>query len=339
MPTVALLGCAHVHTPGFVNMLKQRQLEIKVRYVWDPNPARAARWAPELAAGIIRSPARALKDAEVQAVIICSETHRHKKLVIAAARAKKHIFAEKPLGLGAKDSYAMADAVTEAGVLFQTGYASRGQPALLAVKEHLDAGHFGRITRVRGSMCHGGALGGWFDSKPGNPAEEWCWMADPRLAGCGAFGDLGTHMLDILMWFCGEVAEVTADIRSITGRYGACDETGEALIRFQNGVTGTLAAGWVDVANPVTLLVSGTEGHASVINGQLFLTSKKIPGADGAKPFSPLPPARPAGLALFLDALSTPTLPLVSVRQAAQRVAVMEAMYRASAQRRWIKPK
>ena len=200
MPTVALLGCAHIHTPGFVHTLKQRQPEIKVRYVWDPNAARAARWAPDLAAAIVRHPGRALQDPQVQAVIICSETNRHKKLVIAAARAKKHIFAEKPLGLGARDSYAMAQAVTEAGVLFQTGYAKRGQPAFLAVKEQFEVGNLGRVTRVRGSMCHGGVLDGWFDAKPGNPAEEWCWMADPRRAGCGAFGDLGTHMLDILMW-------------------------------------------------------------------------------------------------------------------------------------------
>ena len=50
-------------------------------------------------------------------MIICSETNRHQELVVAAAKAKKHMFVEKPLGMGAKDSYAMAKAITKAGVL------------------------------------------------------------------------------------------------------------------------------------------------------------------------------------------------------------------------------
>jgi predicted dehydrogenase len=49
----------------------------------------------------------------------------------------------------------------------------------------------GKITRARGSNCHSGSLGGWFD-------KEYRWMADPKIAGVGAFGDLGTHKLDIL---------------------------------------------------------------------------------------------------------------------------------------------
>ena len=58
----------------------------------------------------------------------------------------------------------------------------------------------------------------------------------------------------------------------MTKRYGECDETGEAILEFDNGAIATLAAGWVDVANPVTHLISGTEGHAVVINGQtLFI--------------------------------------------------------------------
>ncbi len=72
-------------------------------------------------------------------------------------------------------------------------------------------------------------------------------MADPEIAGVGAFGDLGTHKLDILMWLLGEIESVTADIKSVTGRYGDCNETGEAMIRFKHGIIGTLAAGWVDM--------------------------------------------------------------------------------------------
>lgn len=337
MPDIALIGCAHIHTPGFVNTLKGRT-DVRVKYVWDPEAPRAAKWAGELGTKAIASAGKALKDPDVKGVVICSQTHLHKKLVAACAAAGKHMFVEKPLGMGAKDSLAMAQTIQDARVMFQTGYFSRSNPAFMFIKEQVDKGTLGRITRVRGSNCHSGSLGGWFDDKA-DLATNWRWMADPKIAGCGAFGDLGTHLLDILMWLMGDVQSVTASIKSITGRYGDTDESGEAMIQFKNGVTGTLAAGWVDVANPVSLLVSGTEGHAAVINGQLFFSCKKVEGADGKQPWTQLPQGLPHAFNLFLDALCGQSVPLVPVQEAAARVVVMEAMYKASKSRKWIELK
>src|SRR5688500_15632322 len=120
-------------------------------------------------------------------------------MVQAATKAKKKfIFVEKPLGMGAKDAYAMADAMHAIGAKFQTGYFVRGGPMVNFIREHIQKGAFGKITRIRGSNCHSGALGGWFDNKPDDHASDWRWMADPKIAGVGAFGDLGTHLLDIM---------------------------------------------------------------------------------------------------------------------------------------------
>ncbi len=173
--------------------------------------------------------------------------------MLAAAAAKKHMFVEKPLGMAAADAYSMAEAVKQAGVLFQTGYFQRGLPFNQFLRAEIAAGHFGQVTRIRLTNCHAGSLKGWFDT-------EWRWMADPAQAGIGGFGDLGTHSLDLLLWMMGEVKDVTASIKVVTGRYGDCDETGEGIINFANGAIGTLAAGWVDVAHPVTHFVSGTQG-------------------------------------------------------------------------------
>ena len=130
-------------------------------------------------------------------------------------------------------------------------------------------------------------------------------MAEPKIAGVGAFGDLGTHSLDIMLWLLGEVSMATGQIDNGTAVYPGCDETGEGLMRFKNGPIGTLAAAWDDLTNPVSLLISGTEGHAVIINGQLFLNSKHIQGADGKQPWTNLPPARPqAGLDAFLNAVA-----------------------------------
>ena len=336
--TLALAGVAHIHTPAFVKLLKGRA-DVKVKSVWDHEAARARKRADDLGCKVVGDVGEIWSDPEIGGVVICSETNRHCELVLSAARAKKHMFVEKPLGMTAGDSRKMADAIERAGLLFTTGYFMRTNPVPLFLKEQIGAGAFGRITRVRGSNCHSAALGGWFDVRPNDPANTWRWMADLKTAGCGAFGDLGTHSLDLLMWMLGDVESVTADIKTVTGHYGDIDECGEALLKFKNGVTGTLGAGWVDVEDPVTLLISGTEGHATVIRNELFFKSAKVEGADGRKPWTKLPEALPLPLNQFVNAMTGKAgQSLVKPREAAARVSVMEAAYSAARQHAWLPP-
>jgi predicted dehydrogenase len=130
---------------------------------------------------------------------------------------------------------------------------------------------------------------------------------------------------------------VTGDIRPVTHRYGDCDETGEALLQFKNGVIGTLAAGWVDLEDPVQLVISGTEGFAVIDKGQLFFRSQKIAGSDGRKLWTDLPPSLPEPLDQFLNAVGgAKDEPLVKPAEAAARVAVMEAIYEGAHDRKWV---
>jgi predicted dehydrogenase len=241
------------------------------------------------------------------------------------------MFVEKPLGITAEGSLAMARAIEEADLLFTTGYFMRMDPKHLFLKEQIAAGSFGKITRAQAWNVHMGSLGGWFDEKPGDPANTWRWMADPKVAGVGAFGDLGTHSLDILMWLLGDVASVSAEIKVVTGRYGDCDEAGTALMRFANGVTGTLTAGWVDIADPVKLIVAGTEGQAVIAGGELRFESKKVEGSKIGQPWTDLPEQPKAPLHQFVDAVAGgDTTHLVTPAEAAARVVVMAAMYEAA---------
>lgn len=329
--TLAFVGCAHIHTPGFIDLLKRRK-DVTVKSVWDHDRARAEKRAAALNAKVTPDLREIWSDPQIEGVVICSETNRHHELVLAAAKAGKHMFAEKPLGITAAESREMAEAIEKAGLFFTTGYFMRTDRKHLFLRQELAKGNFGKVTRARGSNCHGGSLGGWFDT-------EWRWMADPKIAGVGGFGDLGTHKLDILMWLFGDVETATADVRVVTGRYGDCDESGEGLLRFKNGVIATLAAGWVDVADPVQLLISGTEAHATIVDDRLYYKNKKVEGADGIEPFTDLPPAPPPPLIQFVNAVAgQKDQPLVRPREAAARVSVMEAMYKGARERTWITP-
>jgi predicted dehydrogenase len=327
--TMAFVGVAHIHTPGFINLLKTRN-DVRVKTVWDHDAARAEPRARELNAAAAKDVREIWNDSEIAAVVICSETNRHHDLVLAAAKAGKHMFVEKPLGITARESFAMARAIEKANLLFTTGYFMRTDPKHLFLKEEVAQGHFGKVTRARGSNCHSGSLGGWFDT-------EWRWMADPKTAGVGAFGDLGTHKLDILMWMFGDVASATADVKVVTGRYGDCDESGEGLMQFRSGPIGSLAAGWVDIQDPVPLLISGTEGHAVIYDNILYYQSKHVQASSSKEPWTRLPPAPKPPMDQFVDAVAGDlTQPLVKPSEAAARVAVMEAMYKGAREGKWV---
>lgn len=326
---VAFVGVAHIHTSSYLNDVKRRS-DFHIKYIWDHDAARAKQRADETGAQVVSDLNTVWSDPEIAAVVILSETNLHPELVAAAAKAGKHIFAEKPMGITGKESLRMAREIEQAGVLFTTGYFMRADPKHLFLKGEIAKGNFGTITRVRASNCHNGSLGGWFD-------HEWRWMADPKIAGVGAFGDLGTHKLDILMWMFGDISSVTGEIKPVTHRYGDCDETGEAMLQFKNGIIGTLAAGWVDIEDPVQLLISGTQGHAVVFNGELYYRSEKVEGSDAHKPWTNLPPAPPQPMDQFLDAVAgAKDEPLVKPGEAAARVVVMEAIYKAAKHHKWM---
>jgi predicted dehydrogenase len=334
--TVALVGCAHIHVPGFTQLLAARE-DVRVKWAWDEDPARVAKWGAVVSARTAASVAEILADPEVAGVLIASETNRHKELVLAATAAGKHLFVEKPLAGTGAESREMAGAIEAKGLLFTTGYFMRTDPKILFLREQVAKGAFGRVTHAAAWNCHSGSLGGWFDEKPGNVAETWRWMADPKIAGVGAFGDLGTHSLDVLMWLLGPVEKTTAEVRVITGRYGDCDETGTAMLKFKEGVVATLVAGWVDVANPVTLQIAGTEGHAVIFEDQLYFESKKVPGSKLAMPVTGLPPGPKPPLMQWVDAIEGQKgQPLVTPGEAAARVAVMEAAYDSARSGRWV---
>ncbi len=331
MTTVGLLGVAHIHAPGFVKTLGERK-DVRVKRVYDHDAARAKKSADLLPGSTVAASAEEiLGDKEIDTIVCTSETNRHRELLIPAAKAGKHIFTDKPLGISGPDAAEIASAIEKAGVTFSTGYFMRGNPVYQFLRDKVKEGLFGKITRVRGSNCHMGALGGWFDT-------DWRWMADPKVAGCGGFGDLGTHLLDILIWILGDIDAVTATLDKGTARYGDCDELGEALLRFRGGAIGTLAASWDDLADPMTLMISGTEAYAAVIRGELFLTTKKLDGADGKTPWKAgLPEPLPHAFVLFLDAVAgRPSGPLVAPREAAYRNTVMDALYAAAAGRKWV---
>ncbi len=317
---LAWIGTAHIHTPGFSNEVLKRGLTCAG--VWDHDAERALKNAEKLG-GPVKTVAELAEDPSVSGYVICSETVHHLDLVNQLVGSGKPMFLEKPMGFSAAQSLGILQLLEDHQIVFQTGYFSRGLPNFRALKQKVDDGAFGTITRVRASNCHSGALGGWFDT-------EWRWMADRSQAGVGAFGDLGTHVLDLLIWMFGGITSATGVLSTGTNRYDGCDELGEALLKFTNGAIGTLAASWDDVTDPIRIQVCGTKG-AATLGSEL-----QVAGPDGK--FEKVEPGQPApsGFNAFLDHLEGKTVDLVTPKEAANRDIVMDAIYRGAESQSWV---
>ncbi|WP_214401895.1 Gfo/Idh/MocA family protein [Pseudonocardia lacus] len=343
MIRLAFVGCAHIHTRDFVERLRRRadvesfRWRVQVAAVWDHDRARAERVAAALGpATAVRTELReVLDDPAIGSVVIASENVRHTELVAACVRAGKDVFVDKPLAVTAADAHLLADLIDGSGVTFQTGYLRRAEPAVRFLRDEVRRGNLGTVTGARVRIAHGGALDGWFD-------DEWRWMADPAEAGFGGFGDVATHAVDLLCWVLGDrspVARVTAAVGSLTDRRPGCDEFGEGLLVFDDGVIAAVAGSWVDPGAPVSVEVAGSHGHATFAHGELRYRSDHVDGADGRRVWTDLPPPLPHAFDLYLDALlGHPVDALVSAGEAADRVAVMEAMYAGAEQGRWVAP-
>ena len=155
----------------------------------------------------------------------------HAAPTIAAAQAGKHVICEKPLGRDAQESFEIWQDVAGTGVRHMCGFNYRFVPAVRLAREIIDAGDLGEIRHFRGRY-----LQDWGD----DPALD-TWRFHPDEAGSGALGDLGAHVVDLSRYLVGEIASVSALVKTfLPGRN--VDDAIEAAVEFEDGAVGTIEA-------------------------------------------------------------------------------------------------
>lgn len=168
-----------------------------------------------------------INDPEIEAVIICSSTNTHAQYIIEAAKAKKHIFCEKPIDHDLKRVHEAIDAAKEAQVKLQIGFCRRFDHDHCAVYEMVRAGKVGKVNLIKISSR---------DPEP--PSIDYV-----KVSG-GIFYDMMIHDFDMARFVAGsEVTEVHAYgavlIDPAIGRAGDVD-TAVVTMRFENGAIGII---------------------------------------------------------------------------------------------------
>ena len=140
-------------------------------------------------------PSDLIADPAVDAVVIVSPTHTHRDIAVAALKAGKPTFCEKPPSIHLGGAQEIAAAVRASGTFCQMGFMRRFDPGYAAAKKQIDEGRIGRPVL--------------FKATSRDPFPPSVAYADPKSSG-GIFVDMGIHDFDLARWFMGEVATIQA---------------------------------------------------------------------------------------------------------------------------------
>jgi predicted dehydrogenase len=206
---VAVVGygwMGRVHTQAYARVLHHfPQLPVRPELVAvaDEAPGRAEEAAAQFGFAVVRRDWRELvDDPRVQAVSITAPNFLHREIGVGLARAGKHIWIEKPVGLTADDARAVADAVKAAGVQGTVGFNYRNAPAVAAAREMISGGELGTVTHARFRL---------FSDYAAHPEGALTWRYQRDRGGNGVLGDLGAHGVDLVWYLLGDIDAVVAD--------------------------------------------------------------------------------------------------------------------------------
>ncbi|MCH3964804.1 MAG: Gfo/Idh/MocA family oxidoreductase [Clostridium sp.] len=208
---------------------------------------------------------KVIENPEIELVIIATPNNLHAPIVIAAAKAGKHIICEKPMANTLQDSKAMAEAVKKAGVKSLVDFIYRKCPANVYARDIIRAGKLGEIITYRGE----------FDcSYCVDPLVPSTWRQYASIAGTGVLGDLTAHVISLSDMLVGKEVEAVCAMwetvyptrpESINSSKRVVVDTDDqvyALIKYSDGHIGQMSSSRISAGKPCALAyeIQGTKG-------------------------------------------------------------------------------
>jgi predicted dehydrogenase len=143
-----------------------------------------------------------IDDPDVTVVSVAAPNALHREIGVAVAKAGKHLWIEKPVGLDTDDARAVADAVAKAGVQATVGFNYRNVPAVARARDLIRGGAIGTPTHARIYL---------FTDYAAHPAGALSWRFTLAQGGHGVLGDLASHGVDLARFLLGDLERLVAD--------------------------------------------------------------------------------------------------------------------------------
>lgn len=309
----------HVHAWDYIGQA-QAHPDTEITAVWDEIPQRGREAAEKLGVPYYETLDELLASDEVDAVIVDAPTNRHKEVMIAAARAGKHIFTEKVIAPTEAEVNEIIAEAQKASIKLTVSLPRLNDGYTLAIQDILERGLLGQVTYVRARLSHDGALANWLPEHFYN--AEQC--------GGGALIDLGCHPMYLSALFLGEpITGVSANFGYITGK--EVEDNALATLFTASGAIASVEAGFVNAYSPFAVEVHGTEGTIlyGTPDSKLLLRSKRDETA-AEWTEQPLPANRESAFEQWVRHIQEDTLASENIAAAIQLTRLMEAANRSA---------
>lgn len=259
MLNVAMISKWHVHAEGYAKELLSSG-RVKITAVWDEIPSRGKEWATQLGAEFESDLSVLLNRTDVDAVAVNAPTNLHTEILLAAAKAGKHIFTEKVLTLTKKEAIEIKEAVNTSKVKFCISFPYRCLPPQLFAKKVAEENLLGEISLMRARNAHNGASAGWLPD----------YFYDEQQCGGGAMIDLGAHPMYLSRWILGKPKSISSTFTSVTGK--PVEDNAVSVIEFENKATAIVETGFVTSNSPFSIELYGTQGSLMISGPDSKLT-------------------------------------------------------------------
>jgi len=217
---------------------------------------------------------------DIDIVDIVTPGDSHAEIAIAALEAGKHVLCEKPLANTVAEAEAMTAAAARAaekGVVSMLGHTYRRLPATTFARDLVAAGRLGDIHQVRASY-----LQDWLT----DPETPLVWRLQKELAGSGALGDIGAHIIDLSQFITGmRLTSVAGTVETIIRERPLLESTSGL------GGTGGTEKGAVTVDDVALFTGRYDSGVLGIFEATRFATGRKnalrveVSGSKGALAF------------------------------------------------------
>jgi predicted dehydrogenase len=255
-----------VQIPGF-----QRSPGVEVVAVASGRVERAREVAERFGLAGYADYRQMLAEQQLDLVSIATPPYLHHEMALAAIERGCHVLCEKPFALNLAQAREMLAAARRAGLVHAVDHEFRYLPARLKMKELVEGGYLGDLHVVRISAQSSMLL----DPR----SRPWSWWHD-RDQGGGILGALGSHLLDALRWWFGEIVEVAAQLdtyvksrplpNSDEWREVTADDQVAALLRLASGAQATFLVSGLARGAGTRMEAHGSDGTLIIDEAQLL---------------------------------------------------------------------
>lgn len=208
----------------------------KIRIVagYSRSPEKRAAFQEELGVPPAGDLKAMLTNPELKGIILTVPNEQHFPLAEQVARARKHVYTEKPIAQTLDDGLRIAALEQHHGITVTVGHSARLMAGIRIIKERIAAGELGRVAFLEANFSNERAL----ELTP----QTWRWYKD-RAPG-GPLSQLAIHQFDVLHLLGGEIAEVSSLASKLSPVGAEVDDQSMTLLRFTDGKVGYVGSCW-----------------------------------------------------------------------------------------------